>query len=94
MNIFNVLVLIVGVTMSLGHIIQAHKVYQRKSAKDISLAFAIIFLIGTYFWLIYGILIKDIIITISFAVGVIGTTALTILKLNYDKKTIKKTKTT
>jgi MtN3 and saliva related transmembrane protein len=91
-DIFNILVLIVGITMSFGHILQAHKVYKRKSAKDISLAFAIIFLIGTYIWLIYGILIKDIIVAISFAVGAIGTTILTILKLKYDKENKKNKK--
>ncbi|MFP4567785.1 MAG: SemiSWEET family transporter [Candidatus Woesearchaeota archaeon] len=84
-DIFAVLVLIVGVIMSLGHIIQAYKLYKRKSAEDISFTFVIIFLVGTYIWLIYGLLIKDIVITISFLVGAIGTTMLTILKVKYSK---------
>ena len=44
---------------------QAIKVYQSKSTKDISLYMFLIFTIGTFCWLIYGIVISSVPIMIA-----------------------------
>ena len=83
---FSIIVLISGITMSLGHFVQAHKMFSRKSAKDISLGFILIFFLGSIIWLIYGLLIKDYIVIMSFGIGALGTSLLLLLKLKYDSK--------
>jgi uncharacterized protein with PQ loop repeat len=92
-ELFGILTLITGILMSLGHFMQAHKMYKRKSAKDISLGFVLIFTIGSYVWLTYSFLIENIILIISFLIASIGTTLLSILKITYDSKEPKINKT-
>ena len=84
-TIFSVLALVLGILMSLGHFMQGYRIYKRKSSKDVSLSFILIFMLGAYVWLIYGFLIKDIIIVISFGIATIGTTLVGFLKFKYDK---------
>ena len=67
-----ILVSIFGVLMSIGHFFQAHKIYRNKNAKDISLMTYLIFFIGSFIWLIYGVILNEIPIIISFIIGVVG----------------------
>ncbi|MBT7902757.1 hypothetical protein HN587_02765 [Candidatus Woesearchaeota archaeon] len=83
LTIFSVLVTILGVAMSIGHLIQAHKIYKRKSANDISIITYSTFTIGSYVWLIYGILLKELPIILSFVIAVVGTTAVMVLIFKY-----------
>jgi MtN3 and saliva related transmembrane protein len=85
-EIFNVIVTILGILMSLGHFPQAYKIFKNRSSKDVSLITYSIFTIGSYIWLVYGILIKEIPVIISFSIAVIGTTLVLILALKYKKK--------
>lgn len=82
-EIFSVLVSIFGVLMSIGHFPQAYKIYKNKNAKDISLITYSIFFIGSIVWVIYGLLLKDIPIVISFIVGVFGSFLVLVLSLKY-----------
>jgi MtN3 and saliva related transmembrane protein len=85
-ELFSIIVLISGIVMSLGHFVQARKMFLRKSAKDISLGFILIFFCGSLIWLTYGFLIKDIVITLSFGIGALGTSLLLLLKIKFDGK--------
>lgn len=83
MEIFQVVTGIVGVVMSLGYYPQAYKIWKLKSASEISFINYLILSVGTLVWFIYGLLLKDIIIMISFAVGVIGSWLVLFLMLRY-----------
>lgn len=47
---------IAGALMTVGFVPQVWRLYKLKSAKEISLPFTSLFLIGTVLWLSYGIL--------------------------------------
>ena len=82
-EVFKILVVIIGVLMSLGHFPQAYRIYKRKSSKDVSLLTYLIFAVGSYAWLIYGIIIMELPVIISFVVAVIGTTSVLVLIFKY-----------
>ncbi len=82
-EIVSILATIMGIIMSLSHFSQAYKIYKRKSAKDISLTFIIIFTIGAYIWLAYGILLQEWPVIISFLIACFGTTTVLFLTLRY-----------
>lgn len=54
------------------HYIQAYKIFNNKSAEDISIVAYIICLILLIHWLIYGIIEKDKIIIIAESLGSVG----------------------
>lgn len=70
--IISILVSIFGILMSVGHFFQAGKIYRNKTAKDVSLSTYLIFFIGSFIWLVYGVVLEEIPIVISFIIGVIG----------------------
>jgi MtN3 and saliva related transmembrane protein len=90
MKIFQIVTTIVGVIMSLGYYPQAYKIWKLKSAKEISLTNYIILGIGTTIWFIYGYVLKDKVIMISFVFGMIGSWLMIFLTLKY-KNTIPQT---
>lgn len=75
-----------GVVMSLGYFPQAYKIWKSKSSNDISIPAFLIFSLGTLTWFIYGILIEDMPLVISFVLGVIGSWAVLIFALIYKNK--------
>ena len=81
MEIFKIFVTIMGVVMSLGYYPQAYKIWKNKSAINISVPTFVIFALGTVTWFIYGLVVHDIIIVISFVIGVIGSWSVLILSL-------------
>ncbi len=62
---------------------QVIRVIKTHSTKDISLAMFIIFCAGIFLWLIYGILIKDLPITIANSVTFILASIILIYKLRF-----------
>ena len=62
---------------------QAVKVWKSKSTKDISLYMFIIFTIGVFSWLVYGIIISDLPIILANAVTLILSLFILICKLRY-----------
>ncbi|HLC67640.1 MAG TPA: SemiSWEET family transporter [archaeon] len=85
-EMFNFLVAVFGVLMSLGHFPQARRIIKNKSAKDVSLTTYAIFATGSYVWLGYGLLINQFPIILSFVIGVAGSNLVLFLKVYYDKK--------
>ena len=54
------------------HYIQAQKIFNTKSAEDISLTAYVICLILLTHWLVYGFIIKDKVIIVAETLGIIG----------------------
>ena len=86
MELFKIFVTVMGIVMSLGYYPQAYKIWKNKSAKNISLSAFVIFASGTAIWSIYGFVINDPIIIVSFVFGAIGSWTALILALIYKNK--------
>ena len=63
---------------------QAIKVYKSKSTKDISLYMFVIFTIGVFSWLVYGIIISDLPIILANAITLILSLFILVFKLKYN----------
>ena len=62
---------------------QAIKVYKTKSTKDISLLMFLIFTIGVFSWLIYGLIINDYPVILANAVTLILSLFILLYKIKY-----------
>tara|TARA_A100001011_G_scaffold147618_1_gene155744 strand:- start:1117 stop:1377 length:261 start_codon:yes stop_codon:yes gene_type:complete len=62
---------------------QAIKVYQTKSTKDISLLMFLIFTIGVFSWLIYGLIINDYPVILANAITLILSLFILLCKIKY-----------
>lgn len=82
-----------GFLMSLSYFLQAWEIYKNKSSKNVSMPFFIIFSLGSFIWLIYGMSIKDIPIILSFGAGVTGSWLVLTLIFVYRKAVYEKSKT-
>ncbi|MBT4377107.1 hypothetical protein HOD29_07075 [archaeon] len=82
-EIFHIIVSIFGILMSVGHFPQAYKIYKNKTSKDVSLITYFIFFIGSFIWLIYGFLLQEIPIIISFIIGVVGSFSVLFMAVRY-----------
>ena len=65
---------------------QLLRVWRRKSAKDISLSTFLLFSFGVFSWLIYGLGIGSIPITVANAVTLGLALTILFLKLRYDRR--------
>jgi MtN3 and saliva related transmembrane protein len=63
---------------------QALKVWKTKSTKDISLYMFVIFTIGVFSWLVYGIIISDLPIILANSVTLILSLFILVFKLKYN----------
>ncbi len=84
--IFEILVTIVGVVMSLGYFPQAYKIFRTKSVHSVSAISYWIFAFGTTIWVAYGISLRSWVIILSFLPGVIGSWLVLILIGIYKKR--------
>ena len=62
---------------------QAAKVWKTKSTKDISLLMFVIFTIGVFSWLIYGITISDLPVILANTITLILSLFILVFKLKY-----------
>jgi MtN3 and saliva related transmembrane protein len=86
MDYFKIFVTIMGIVMSLGYYPQAYKIWKNKTAANVSISSFAIFSLGTLTWLMYGIILGDKPIILSFTLGFIGAWAVLILALIYRNK--------
>jgi len=76
---------IAGVLTTFCYIPQIIRVFRLKSAKEISLLFTVLLLIGVATWLVYGIILTLYPIIIWNAIGVVIVAMLLYAKLKYGK---------
>jgi len=74
-----------GAITTIGFLPQVIRVYKLKSAREISLTFAIIFVIGLGCWLTYGIFLRLTPVILWNAISVIFALALLYAKLKYGR---------
>ena len=86
MEIFKIIVAVVGMSMSFAYFPQALKIYQSKSAESVSLLSYAIFCVGTVVYTVYGFVINDMILVYGFIFGVIGSWLVMGLSIYYKSK--------
>jgi MtN3 and saliva related transmembrane protein len=72
MSFLGVLATIVGIFLGLASLPQAWKIFQRKSAKDISLTTCLIVEFGSFVWILYGLEIRSFPIVIPNILGLLA----------------------
>ena len=77
---------VMGIATSGSFFLQAMKIWKTKSSKDISEVMFAILCIALVTWLAYGIVLGNIPLIISNALGVVGATLVLILTLRFRKK--------
>ena len=80
MSLLSIVATVVGIFMALAGFPQAVKIYQRKSAKDISVLTYLIIDIGAIVWILYGLELNNFPIIIS---NVLGLTTSTFILIEY-----------
>ncbi len=81
--------LLAGALTTLSFLPQVIRIYNRKSATDLSWAWVGTFIAGTALWLYYGVIISSIPVIAANAVTVCLTITIAILKFSYTKKRAK-----
>ena len=74
-----------GIFTTFCYIPQVIRIFRLKSAKEISLSFTILLLIGTVVWLFYGILLSLVPIILWNSIGVVIIASLLYAKLKYGR---------
>ena len=74
---------ITGFLMSIAYFPQAWKIFNNKSAEDVSIISYVIFSIGTWIWLLWGLLSNSFTVIVGFAFGALGSTLVLALSSYY-----------
>jgi MtN3 and saliva related transmembrane protein len=85
MDIVKIIGLLAGILTTISFLPQVIQTWKTKSAKDLSLPMFLIFFLGTILWLIYGIMIDSLPVTIANAVTMVLAFILLIFKLIFKE---------
>ena len=85
MSFGEILGLVAGAITTGSFVPQVVRVYKIRSAREISLFFTILFLVGDLLWMSYGIYLKDLPIVLWNIMGASLACALMIAKFKYGK---------
>ncbi len=77
--------LVAGFLTTVSFLPQVIKTWKSKSAGDISLSMFLLFCIGITLWLIYGIMIRDLAVTLTNLFTLILASTILFFKLKYPK---------
>ena len=83
MNYVEVIGFAAGIGTTIAFLPQVIKIWKTKSTKDISLIMFVVFSIGVFLWLVYGILIDSIPVIIANFITFILTFIILIFKVRY-----------
>ncbi len=78
--------LIAAVCTTVSFVPQLIRVWRLRSAREISLTMFLVFSLGTFLWLLYGILIRSLPVILANAVTLALSLAILALKLRFDRK--------
>lgn len=78
-----ILGIIAGTLTTVSFIPQVLKIYRRKDAKDLSLATFCIFSCGVFFWLAYGIMIKEWPVILANSITLVLISLIIAMKIRY-----------
>lgn len=78
--------LIAAVCTTISFVPQCWRIWKTRQVEDISLSMYLIFFTGVVFWLIYGILIQSLSITLANTITLLLVSVILGLKLKYRNK--------
>jgi len=81
-----VIVTITGIATSFSILLQTWKIIHLHESRDIALPMYLVFLINSIFWVLYGYMIGDLPILISFSVGLVATISVIAVYFIYRKQ--------
>lgn len=84
--IVNAIGLAAAVCTTISFVPQLIRVWRLRSAREISLAMFLVFSLGSFLWLLYGILIRSVPVILANAVTLALSLAILALKLRFDRK--------
>ena len=84
-NYIDLFGLLAALLTTIAFLPQLYKIWQTKSADDVSLIMLILFLIGLICWIIYGLKINSIPILVANVITFIFNSSILILKITYNK---------
>lgn len=84
MSLITLLGLVAGTLTTIAFLPQLVKIWRSKSAKDISLNTLIIFNLGVFLWLIYGIYLQAIPIILANGLTLVFNSIIVWLKIRYE----------
>lgn len=82
----NAIGLVAAVCTTVSFVPQLIRVWRLRNARDISLTMFLVFSLGTFLWLLYGIFIRSLPVTLANAVTLALSLAILALKLRFDRK--------
>jgi MtN3 and saliva related transmembrane protein len=77
---------VAGTLTTASFLPQVITVYRRKSARDLSFAYLLVFAIGVACWFIYGLLIRSVPVVITNVVTLTLVIAIMAMKTQFDRK--------
>lgn len=75
-----------AICTTISFVPQLVRVWQRRTARDISLSMFLVFSIGEFLWLLYGITIRSLPVILANAVTLLLAMTILILKLIFDRR--------
>ena len=77
---------IAAVCTTISFLPQLIRVYRLKSAREISLTMFLVYSLGIFLWLLYGVLIRSFPVIMSNAFTLALSLAILVLKIRYDRE--------
>jgi MtN3 and saliva related transmembrane protein len=84
--IVNLIGSIAAICTTVSFVPQLIRVYRLKTAHDISLVMFLVFSLGVFLWLIYGIFIRSVPVMLANGATLVLSLAILALKIKYDRK--------
>jgi MtN3 and saliva related transmembrane protein len=78
--------LVAAFCTTLSFVPQLIRVWRLRSAREISLIMFLVYALGVFLWLLYGILIHSLPVILANAVSLVLTFAMLALKIRFDRK--------
>lgn len=80
--------LIAGTLTTASFVPQVWKIWTTRSARDLSWGMVAVFCVGTFLWLVYGLMMGAMSITIANGITFLLSLAICAMKLRFDKQPI------
>ncbi|MFZ0271558.1 MAG: SemiSWEET transporter [Acidobacteriaceae bacterium] len=81
----NAIGLVAAVCTTISFVPQLIRVWRLRSAREISLLMFLVYALGVFLWLLYGIFIHSLPVILANAVSLVLTFAMLALKLKFDR---------
>lgn len=83
MNTFTIIGLVAATCTTISFLPQAIQIIKTKNTKDLSLAMYLLFIVGVFLWLVYGVMISDAPVIIANAITFLFTSTILMMKIKY-----------